>query len=368
MSLGTIVILGSGETAPGMVKVHRRVLDQLDSIRAVNLDTPYGFQENVPQLTEKIVSYFDVSLQVRMEVLSFRSFANSSELDREGARQKIADATYVFAGPGSPSYAMKQWGPAGVTAPLAEVLARGGVVCFASAAALTLGAFTAPVYEIYKVGDAPFWMDGLDLLSAAGVRCAVIPHYDNAEGQNHDTRFCYLGDTRLRALEAQLPEGVGVLGIDEHTAVVIHLASDTLEVTGKGRAYWRVGGTEIILAQGEVHQLSGLRNSTPKVAAIPTSTTTVATGPAELAEIVLRGGDESLPALARLIDLATRGGDGFILAAPLVEGVLAARAAARAASQYPLADQLRDVLIHAGVEVNDTPTGATWSLTDTATK
>jgi cysteinyl-tRNA synthetase len=114
--------------------------------------------------------------------------------------------------------------------------------------------------------------------------------------------------------------------------------------------------------------LSGLRNSTPKVAAIPTSTTTVATGPAELAEIVLRGGDESLPALARLIDLATRGGDGFILAAPLVEGVLAARAAARAASQYPLADQLRDVLIHAGVEVNDTPTGATWSLTDTATK
>ncbi len=368
MSLGTIVILGSGETAPGMVKVHRRVLDQLDSIRAVNLDTPYGFQENVPQLTEKIVSYFDVSLQVRMEALSFRSFANSSELDREGVRQKIADATYVFAGPGSPSYAMKQWGPAGVTDPLAEVLARGGVVSFASAAALTLGAFTAPVYEIYKVGDAPFWMDGLDLLSAAGVRCAVIPHYDNAEGQNHDTRFCYLGDTRLRALEAQLPEGVGVLGIDEHTAVVINLASDTLEVTGKGRAYWRVGGTETILAQGEVHELSGLRNSTPSVVAAPTSTTNVAIGPAELAEIVLHGGDESLPALARLIDLATRGGDGFILAAPLVEGVLAARAAARAASQYPLADQLRDVLIHAGVEVNDTPTGATWSLTDTANK
>ena len=31
---------------------------------------------------------------------------------------------------------------------------------------------------------------------------SVIPHFDNAEGGNHDTRFCYLGERRLAVLEA----------------------------------------------------------------------------------------------------------------------------------------------------------------------
>ena len=58
---------------------------------------------------------------------------------------------------------------------LAAVLENDGVVCFASAAALTLGAFTAPVYEIYKAGvPEPYWLDGLDLMGRAGLRCAVV--------------------------------------------------------------------------------------------------------------------------------------------------------------------------------------------------
>ena len=79
----------------------------------------------------------------------------------------------------------------------------------ASAAALTLGVVTVPVYEIYKVGDDPRWLEGLDLLGrATGLRAAVVPHYDNAEGGNHDTRFCYMGERRLRDLEAMRPDGV----------------------------------------------------------------------------------------------------------------------------------------------------------------
>ena len=72
---------------------------------------------------------------------------------------------------------------------------------FASAAALTLGRYTVPVYEIYKVGVDPGLgrRTGSWRLAAAGV--AVIPHYDNAEGGNHDTRFCYLGERRLDSLE-----------------------------------------------------------------------------------------------------------------------------------------------------------------------
>ena len=76
---------------------------------------------------------------------------------------------------------------------------------FSSAAALTLGRATVPVYEIYKVGVDPYWLEGLDLLAEVGLNVAVIPHYDNAEGGNHDTRFCYLGERRLAMLEPELP-------------------------------------------------------------------------------------------------------------------------------------------------------------------
>ena len=93
-----------------------------------------------------------------------------------------------------------------------------------SAAACTVGQRTIPVYEIYKVGAEPYWDDGLDLLAATGIQAVVIPHFDNAEGGNHDTRFCYLGERRLRVLEAELPDDVFVLGIDEHTAAVLRLA------------------------------------------------------------------------------------------------------------------------------------------------
>ena len=82
-----------------------------------------------------------------------------------------------------------------------------------SAAAVTVGVASLPVYEIYKVGDEARWLPGLDLLgSLTGVPAAVIPHYDNREGGRHDTRFCYMGEQRLLELESLLPDDVGVLG------------------------------------------------------------------------------------------------------------------------------------------------------------
>jgi cyanophycinase-like exopeptidase len=114
---------------------------------------------------------------------------------------------------------------------LADKLAHRGVVVFASAAACTVGRFSLPVYEIYKVGQPIHWLEGLDLLSPLGFGAngIVIPHFDNAEGGTHDTRFCYMGERRLRALEAMRPDDAWVLGVDEHTALVVDL--DTREVT-----------------------------------------------------------------------------------------------------------------------------------------
>ena len=104
----------------------------------------------------------------------------------------------------------------------------------ASAAAVTVGAKALPVYEIYKVGATPYWLPGLGLTDELGFDVVVIPHYDNTEGGTHDTRYCYLGERRLTVLEAELAEDGGVLGIDEHTAVIIDLDRETVEVHGRG--------------------------------------------------------------------------------------------------------------------------------------
>jgi len=153
---------------------------------------------------------------------------------RETAQVRIREARLVFAGPGSPTYALRQWAGTEIPRLLAAKLAQGGAVTMASAAALTLGRFTIPVYEIYKAGEAPRWLPGLDLLTPLGLPVAVVPHYDNAEGGNHDTRFCYMGERRLRVLEAELPDEVFILGIDGHTALVIDLDAGSASVLGLG--------------------------------------------------------------------------------------------------------------------------------------
>ena len=129
----------------------------------------------------------------------------------------------MFAGPGSPSYALRQWLGTAVPDLLAAKLRDGGCVTLASAAAVGLGVRSLPVYEVYKVGEDPRWLVGLDLLGVTGLRAAVIPHYNNAEGGTHDTRYCYMGERRLRILEELLPEGVDILGVDEHTAAIFDI-------------------------------------------------------------------------------------------------------------------------------------------------
>ena len=344
-----------------MVKVHRELFARLDSIDAVFLDTPFGFQENVPQLAEKIQAYFDTSLQVTMKAASFCNFERSSELERAQFIQNVSAANYVFAGPGSPSYAMHQWSPIKLGETLRRTLEQNGVVCFSSAAALTLGSHTAPIYEIYKVGAELAWLPGLDVLSQAGLRAAVIPHYDNAEGGNHDTSRCYIGANRLTQMEALLPENVAIFGVDEHTAAIIDLDADTVSVRGRGNAYWRLGGTERVLANGTTVPLNELRNapSAPRVE-ISTTLSPAEHSPQALGEIIAGKGPDALEALGALVALATSGGPGRVDPTPLIDAVLVARANARTAGQYELSDQLRDAILTIGAEVKDGPNGATW--------
>jgi hypothetical protein len=255
-----LAIMGSGETAPTMAKVHRLLLGRSGPtpVPAVMLDTPYGFQENADEITARALDYFRENVGWPMAVGTWRS-ADIDPVQRATTLARIQDAHYVFAGPGSPSYALRQWQGSGIDDLIAGKLQRGGVVTFASAAALTLGAFTIPVYEIYKVGEAPTWLPGLDVLGRMGLPVAVIPHYDNSEGGSHDTRFCYIGERRLRVLEAMLPETHFVLGVDSHTALLIDFAAESASVLGLGAVTVRVQGRSEVFAPGSVVALGELR-------------------------------------------------------------------------------------------------------------
>lgn len=363
MTKGVLALLGSGETAPGMTKVHRELLERLNPVRAVNLDTAYGFQGNVPQMTEKLVDYFSTSLQTTLAPLHFVSYQQSTPLERTVFKQQVRGANFVFAGPGSPSYAVAQWAPLHIADELQAVLDNDGTLCFSSAAALTLGAFTPPIYEVYKAGAAPYWIEGLNVMAHAGLNCVVIPHFDNQEGGNYDTRFCYLGEERLHYLESLLPPDVATLGVDEHTALILDFEQDCAEVLGKSHAYWRLGSSHLRLDNGSTTPLSKLRTIEYKTATpLEPPNFEADSSPAALGEIAASANAGALEALAKLVKLAENGGEGRIDPTPLIEGILAARSKVRADGHYDIADQLRQTLISAGVEIHDSPEGATWSL------
>lgn len=251
-SAGLLVIMGSGETAPTMVKPHRAIFERVGDVPAVLLDTPYGFQLNADDISTRATGYFRASVGRRVDVVSWR-VAPPPGLDRERSLAALRDAGWVFAGPGSPTYALRQWSDTEIPGLLGETLDRGGVVVFASAAALTLGSHTVPVYEIYKAGLDPHWVPGLDLVArATGLPAVVIPHYDNAEGGHHDTRFCYLGEQRLAALERDLPPEAFVLGVDEHTGVLLDLSARTATVIGNGTMTIRRHGAQSVYPTGSV--------------------------------------------------------------------------------------------------------------------
>ncbi len=364
MTRGVLAILGSGETAPGMTKVHRDLFKRHgEELRAATLDTAYGFQENVPEMTEKLVNYFDTSLHVEFKTLHFPSFENATEIERIILKQEVREANYIFAGPGSPSYAVNQWLPLGLVDDLRSGLQNGATVCFSSAAAATLGTFSPPIYEIYKVGSGLYWNDGLNLLTEFGLSCVVIPHFDNQEGSNYDTSCCYLGLRRLEIMETMLPENTATLGVDEHTAVILDGGDDTLRVLGRSNGYWRLNGNVRTLENGLTIPLEELRaDVAPAPRPTATRSASLPSTSNDLAQQVLRGGTEGAEALARLVRLSNAGAEGYIDPKSLVDGVLAARDAARVAGQYALADQLRDALVSAGIEIQDGPQGSSWSI------
>jgi hypothetical protein len=291
----------------------------------------------------------------------------------------------------------------------------------ASAAALTVGVVTIPVYEVYKVGEEPRWLEGLDLLGrATGLRAAVVPHYDNAEGGTHDTRFCYMGERRLRTLETTLPEGVFILGVDSHTALVLNLAAGTATISGLGGVTVRVAGRSAVFESGREVPIAALGEAARELAAgqvvdvdrelgrgrpgteggrsapaaapirdsmaelegsfieaLGRGDTRAAVGAlldldSEISARVRHGEDSPdldnadatfrslIARLGERAEVGTR--DPRETLEPFVDALLELRARARAARDWATADLVRDRLAAAGVEVRDSADGSSWVL------
>jgi cyanophycinase-like exopeptidase len=412
-----LVVMGSGETAPTMVRVHREVFATCPPGPAVMLDTPFAFQMNRAELVTRTRSYFAQSVGREVDVAAWSGREDAAQAGKSLAL--LDRAAWAFAGPGSPTYALRHWRGSPVPAALIGVVRRGGTLVLGSAAAVTLGSHAVPVYEIYKVGADPVWVEGLDLLGAlTGVSAAVVPHYDNKEGATHDTRFCYLGEERLAALEAELPEQTGVLGVDEHTAMLLDVEARTMTVAGNGVVSVRRRGDTRTFAAGDsvglddlAAMLRGEQTGPAPVRAVPAAADGSAAGDTDQPALSLReeadrardaferalagrdvdgcvaavlGLEEALAAwqsdtlqsddadearrvlralVVRLGELAEQGAaDPADAVAPFVEALLAVRTGARENKDFATSDLVRDRLVAAGVEVHDSPEGTTWAL------
>lgn len=377
---GRLVVMGSGELAPRLVATHRAGIAASGATRVTILDTPFGFQENADELVARIRAFFATSLSLDAEVATLR---HPDTTTSARALATVRASRYVFAGPGSPTYALGVWQQVGMGEALRAVVTSGGTVAFASAAALTLGSHTIPVYEVYKAGEQPHWRPGLDVFAVVGLGVPVVPHWNNAEGGTHDTSRCFIGRRRFEALMADVP--TGALGVDEHTAATVDLGDDTLSVSGQGAVtLWSPAGEERVTS-GESVPLDTVRRhlvgGSPAKAVVnpspPTSGDLPTAGEATEADALLAWvlaleeaaatGDQDRPALrdaiVRLVELSVEGlTDPAERVGPFVELVLDTRRRLRSMGDYATADALRDGLVALGVEVRDGPEGTAWSL------
>lgn len=402
---GILLLMGSGELSASMVEVHKYALSLIPKpVHAVFLDTPAGFQLNADQIAQKAVEYARERLNVSLSVASYKNAASADFMATQQAVRSLNEANYIFSGPGSPSYAVQNWRNTFVFDALLQTLAGGGCLAFASAASLTLGRFTIPVYEIYKVGSVAHWMNGLNITGRYGLDMAIVPHWNNTSGGDHDTRHCFIGVPRWESLANQLPDPTRTLGIDEHTACILRFAENTCEVRGKGHVTI-LGPTAqgskretAVFSNGEAFSLDLLRLGPDELPAETEAVSLVKehgdllhhqqtdilqTGSAqevigfaisileEMRTILkqqdcadLKKTEEALR--AAMVSLASRYAPPPIqqtgLISPLIDLLIRVRTELRSARQWELADAIRDELAALGCVLEDQPDGTRWKL------
>jgi cyanophycinase-like exopeptidase len=376
---GRITLVGAGELMAAMSSIHRAAIGRINGPpRAVFLDTTAGFETNVDAICAKAVEYYAHHLQTELQIVSYRHRDAASNAQVASAVAMIREANLIFSGPGSPTYAIRQWRDSPVWQAVVDSLRSGADVLFASAASITLGRYALPVYEVYKAGEDPYWADGLNLMSELGLDLAIVPHFDdNSGGENYDSRFCYMGARRFDVLQEKLPQDVSILGIDAYTCVCFDPNTMTASVAGQGgvtligeggvKHYaassevpfdaFRAGSREMVHTFDQSRIVSGYEHSDETEDGDPM---------AELSHYVesldALTGNEKVDLLARLKALQDQpGGASAETETQLLDLVIELRDALRASKRYDMADRARNLLSELGFEIGDSPQGARWS-------
>lgn len=338
---GLVAFFGSGETSASGRRIDDWLLRRLDPpIRIAVLETPAGFQPNSEIVAGKVADFLRTSLQSYRPAVSLipaRKRGTPFSPDEPGIVAPLLQSNAIFLGPGSPTYAVRQLQDSLLWQTLQARHRLGATLILASAATIAAGALALPVYEIYKVGEDLHWTPGLNLLAPFGLELVFVSHWDNNEGGSElDTSRCFMGQARFQQLLALLPPTVTVVGIDEHTALILDLVAATCHVMG------RAGITLLRGAQGQ-------RHAHGQAFAIT-----------ELGPFRLPEPKEGIPATVwERAEAATVGATAESAAQP-PPGVLALleeRAAARAGHDWAAADRLRDGIAALGWQVRDTPAG-----------
>ncbi len=330
---GTVTLIGSGEFSTGFVPLYQQLLARLASPRAVFVETPAGFQTNADELTQTAQTFFRRELNVPLEAAPLRHSGAPAE-QVQTAKEKIAAANFIVAGPGSPTYAIRHWRATEVGAILARRLAEGAQLVFASSAAVAISRYALPVYEIYKVGEDPFWAEGLNLLGGQGFELAIVSHWNNRDPR------CFVGLARFEALAAQLPPTTVVLGVDENTSVTLDFEARSATVGGAGAVTLQHPSVTRRFVSGDTFDLAaltpaGLTTATRRPAAKP---------PAPPAP---------LPSAELYVPEA-------------VHQWAAQRDVLRAEKKFAEADHLRERIAALGYGLKDSPSGPLFSLTQYA--
>jgi cyanophycinase-like exopeptidase len=263
MTFGRIAFLGSGETARAGGAILECLAGTLPRpLRIAILETPAGFEPNSPQVAGRVADFMRVRLRdynPEVQVIPARKRGTPFSPDEPAVLASLLSANFIFMGPGSPTYAIRQ-----LQGSLAWDLVRGrqrlgATLAFASAAAIAVGAWGLPVYEVYKVGEEIHSCPGLNLFSNFGLQLSFIPHWNNNEGGDDvDTSRCFVGLERFEVWSKSLPPENIIVGLDEHTGLIVDFEMCVCEVCGSSTVTLVREGKPIVHAAGAKFDLREL--------------------------------------------------------------------------------------------------------------
>jgi hypothetical protein len=239
IAFGPIALLGSGETSLAGGRIFESIAQRRSKpIHIALLETPTGFELNSAQVVGRVGEFLKTRLQNYdpiVNVIAARKRGTSFSPDDPRILKSLLLANIIFMGPGSPTYAVRQ-----LHGSLAWDLMRarhrqGAALVFASAAAIAVSEFALPVYEIYKAGEELQVIPGLGLFADFGLSLSFIPHWNNTDGGTEvDTSRCFIGIDRFAHWCTMLPADHTVIGLDEHTGLIVDFEAGKCTVSGIG--------------------------------------------------------------------------------------------------------------------------------------